>query len=269
MGKNYACTYMGAWEETLLRDATFKPSVYFRFIDDIFGVWLHGEEELNEFHRRANNVHSKTEVDLRVSRSEIEFLDVMVKLGTDGYIETDLFEKPTDSKSYLHFSSDHPSHMKKAIPYGLGLRMKRICTREDDYKKHRGNLKGRLLERGYPDSLVERELRKVDKVKRDTILTSRKNRDVQQRVPLALTYSRYLPNITAILKSKRHLLHRSERMASIFPSDPMVAYKRGKNLEDILVHGKTRRVLSDGRIAKSKTVVKVVSFVSGHMRVGS
>ena len=51
-------------------------------------------------------------------------------------------------------------------------------------------------------------------------------------------------NMTAILKSKRHLLHRSERMASIFPSDPMVAYKRGKNLEDILVHGKTRRVIS-------------------------
>ena len=52
--------------------------------------------------------------------------------------------------------------------------------------------------RGYPDSLVEKELRKVDKVKRDTILTIRKNRDAQQRVPLALTYSRYLPNITAI-----------------------------------------------------------------------
>ena len=54
----------------------------------------------------------------------IEFLDVVVKLDDRGFLTTDLYTKPTDSKSYLHFSSDHPIHTKKAIPFGLGLRAK-------------------------------------------------------------------------------------------------------------------------------------------------
>ena len=123
--------------------------------------------------------------------------------------------------------------------------MKRICTKEGDYRKHRGNLKARLVERGYPTSLVEKELGKVDGLKRDDILKNKKSRDTKQRVPLTITYSRYLPNITAILNNKRHLLHSSEKLAKIFPSDPMVAYKRGKNLKDMLVHNKTRRIISN------------------------
>ena len=135
--------------------------------------------------------------------------------------------------------------MIKAIPYGLGLRLKRICTREEDYRKHRDNLKARLVERGYPTSLVEKELKKVDRAKRDNILKGKRNRDEGQREPLSLTYSHCLPNIAAILKNKRHLLCRSEKMANIFSSDSMIAYKRGKNLKDMLVHNKTRRIISN------------------------
>ena len=53
-----------------------------------------------------------------------------------------------------------------------------------------------------------------------------------ERVRLALTFSLCLPNLPAILKRNRYLLHRSERMQDIFPSDLMVAYKRGRNLKD-------------------------------------
>ena len=91
---------------------TIKPAVYLRYIDDIFGIWLHGADELRAFHDRANKIHPKIQVDLRMSPSEIEFLDVIVKLQS-GVLSTDLFEKPTDSKTYLHFHSDHPMHTKK------------------------------------------------------------------------------------------------------------------------------------------------------------
>ena len=71
LGRNYACTYMGSWEEKLLDGAIYKPLVYFRFIDDIFGIWLHGEEKLKSFHRRANDIHPKIQVDLRTSQTEV------------------------------------------------------------------------------------------------------------------------------------------------------------------------------------------------------
>ena len=74
LGKNYACTYMGQWEKQLLSNAPFKPMIYWRYIDDIFGIWLHGEQELVRFHERANQIHPKIQVDLRTSHSQIEFL---------------------------------------------------------------------------------------------------------------------------------------------------------------------------------------------------
>ena len=122
--------------------------------------------------------------------------------------------------------------------------MKRICTRDEDFKRHRGNLKARLLEREYPASLVEHELIKVDKLNRDQLLAGRTAGDKEKRVPMAITFSQYLPKITDVLKSKRYLLHRSQRLAAIFPSDPMVACKRGRNLRDMLVHSKTKRTTS-------------------------
>ena len=147
-------------------------------------------------------------------------------------------------------------HTKKAIPFGLGLRMKRICTKEGDFRKHRENLKARLLEREYPPSLVENELRKVDRLNREQLLSEKATKNNSKRVPLAITFSQYLPNINAVLKSKRHILNRSQRLRSVFPSESMVAYKRGKNLKDVLVHRKTKGIISNQGVKKVESCGK-------------
>ena len=49
LGRNYACTYLGKWEQTLLENAKLKPLIFFRYIDDIWGVWPHSKESLLEF----------------------------------------------------------------------------------------------------------------------------------------------------------------------------------------------------------------------------
>jgi len=54
-----------------------------------------------------------------------------------GSLHTDLYTKPTDKHLYLHMESSHPEATKKAIPYGLGVRVKRICSEESNYRKHR------------------------------------------------------------------------------------------------------------------------------------
>ena len=81
LGRNYACTYLGSWEQELFKRCELKPLVYLRFIDDIFGCWLYGEESLKEFHMTANQIHDKIKVDLRHSKTELEFLDVKVRMS--------------------------------------------------------------------------------------------------------------------------------------------------------------------------------------------
>ena len=41
--------------------------------------------------------------------------------------------KPTDSHSYLLYSSSHPSHVKNSIPYSQFLRLRRLCNDDSDF----------------------------------------------------------------------------------------------------------------------------------------
>ena len=88
-GRNYACTYLGTWKEQLLNTSNHKPLVFFRYID-IFGIW-DGITELKKFHKTANKFHEIITIDLRTSKSDIEFLDV--KLNDRHELTTDLHEK--------------------------------------------------------------------------------------------------------------------------------------------------------------------------------
>lgn len=149
---------------------------------------------------------------------------------------------------YVRFDSDHPNHTKSSIPYGLGLRIKRICSEKGTYEKHRTDLKTNLVRRGYTDKFIEKELRKVDKIDRSSALKRSKRKKNTDRVPLVMTYSSHLPDIGYISKSRLNLLHRSERLKTIFKDPPLVAYRRGSNLGDILIHGKLNRAMGGNKV---------------------
>ena len=141
----------------------------------------------------ANSIHDKIKVDLRYSETEIEFLDVMVRISGQ-HLTTDLYTKPTDTKAYLHYSSDHPSHTKKAIPTGLAMRARRICSYDSDFEMHANDLCKKLVSRGYPEGEVRRDIDKVRKMDRAKLLEGRRVKQ-KEGVPLVVTYSSHLPNI--------------------------------------------------------------------------
>ena len=118
---------MGAWESQLFKEADKTPLVYFRYVDDIWGVWTFGEQDLHQFHEKANAIHPRIQVDLRFSTEEIEFLD-MVTFISGAELKTRKYSKLTARHLYLHHKSDHPVTVKNAIPYGLAVTSKRICS---------------------------------------------------------------------------------------------------------------------------------------------
>ena len=50
----YACTFMDMVETEFLEQQEIKPWVWLRYIDDIFFVWLEGEDKLLQFMKRLN-----------------------------------------------------------------------------------------------------------------------------------------------------------------------------------------------------------------------
>ena len=139
---------MAALEEKLLEQSQYKPWLWWRYIDDVFLVWTHGEEKLLEFVDFLNSAHHSIKFTVEYSKETVNFLDVQV-IKRGNKVVTDLYTKPTDTHQLLHRSSCHPGHTKKGIPYGQALRIRRICSEDSFFEKRLGNLENFLFDRGY------------------------------------------------------------------------------------------------------------------------
>ena len=115
MAPTYANLFVGDLEEKLLAQFPLKPYLWWRYIDDIFMVWTHGEDKLEDFINHINSLHSTMKFTHEFSESHISFLDVTVSLDNNNKISKDLFVKSTDTHQYLLHTSCHPSHIKN--PY--------------------------------------------------------------------------------------------------------------------------------------------------------
>ena len=59
LGMNYASIYMGSWEKELFRRSSCHSIAYLRFVDDVWGLWAHGAEALEEFFNVGNQIHPR------------------------------------------------------------------------------------------------------------------------------------------------------------------------------------------------------------------
>ena len=157
---SYACIFMDIVETKFLSQQEIKPLVWLRYIDDIFFVWLKGEDKLLQFMEKLNEFHPSLKFTYEYSRTKVNFLDVVVDVGACQLISSPFF-KPTDCYQYLHYESLHPAHVRRSIVYNQGLRIKRICSRKKDFEKHLQDLSSWLEKRAYPKWFIEKIFRRV------------------------------------------------------------------------------------------------------------
>ena len=139
---------MAELKEKILRKPECKPYLWWRYFDDIFFLWEHGEEKLKSFIDNFNKMHLNIKFTADWWKASINFLDVTVSI-TEGIIETDLYVQPTDSHQYLLSSSFHHFYYKKGIPYSQALKLNRTCSNNELFDKRYNAVEKYLLERGY------------------------------------------------------------------------------------------------------------------------
>ena len=81
MAVAFAVIFMAHIERQLLAASPFKPTLWKRFIDDIFSVWTISEQEINDFVSFANNFHPTIKFTCEMSSERIFFLDTEVFKG--------------------------------------------------------------------------------------------------------------------------------------------------------------------------------------------
>ncbi|KAK3519653.1 hypothetical protein QTP86_002842, partial [Hemibagrus guttatus] len=87
MGKKFAPSYanifMAKWEEGALATWPVKPLHYYRFLDDIWGVWAESELEFQKFVNHLNQFDHSIKVKHTLHPSEVTFLDTVTYKGGD------------------------------------------------------------------------------------------------------------------------------------------------------------------------------------------
>ena len=237
---SYANIYMNWFESTFVYTYPLQPIIWVRFLDDCFGIWTHGQEELDKFLTYLNGCHDHIKFTLESSTSSVNFLDTKVKLVNNAIL-TDLYCKPTDSHNYLLFNSAHPLKCKQSIPFSQFLRIRRICSTLEFYDNHVVEFANHFLKRGYPLELIEEAAVKARRLDRATLLAPKTNFEPQSEDNILVTT--YHPNdnsLPELVHGNWDLLGKSLATEFLHQKRPKLAYRRPQNLRDLLVQADVR-----------------------------
>ena len=209
-----------------------NPKIYSRFIDDIF-IASEQKIDLNEF------INSFDYLKLNIIKDKkIQFLDLEIHFDSIlNKLNFSLFIKKTNTFSYLNTKSNHPSHIFKNIPKSLFIRVRRICTKFNDYLYFCGLIYLHLIQCGYDARNLKYLILTVGNIDRkDLIEYKDKN---QQRFKADSFNFKLKYNEKIDLKSliKNSITKVNEN--NLFPNISLKSFfSVNNNIRDILIHGK-------------------------------
>ena len=228
-----------AWDEL---DTDSSPDEWWRFIDDCLFWWSGTPGDLLIFINFVNSVHPdiKFTCEFDFGTRSVVFLDLVIKVDEDGFIQTDIHTKANSKNTYLLPKSNHPSHICANIPYSLAYRVKRNCSRPEMVEQRLEELKEKLLQRDYRQRIIDNAFEKIRVLDRDKTLEKVvRVSDNEKRVRALFQFDLRLPNLSAIFRKNWQLMVSEDiRLKSVFPQTTMVCYTRGKNVREGLCTAK-------------------------------
>ena len=145
--------------------------------------------------------------------------------------------KPTETFQYTHFDSCHPPGVRKGFLKGEALRLLRTNSSKAKFDEHIALFKQRLQHRGYPDNLLNMILSEVNFSQRMSALQN-KQKTRKRILPFVTEYRPSMPDLKHILMNKWHLIQNQPLLRNIFKNPPLISYRKGRSLKDVLVRAK-------------------------------
>ena len=237
----FANIFMANIETQILSHSVQKPSIWKRYIDDIFSLWDISKADSEQFIEQANSYHPTIKFTAEISDTETTFLDTVVYKG-ERFKEQSILDikthfKPTETVQYTHYTSCHPPSVKIGFVKGEALRLLRTNSSNATFEENISNFRTRLLARGYPCNLIERTLSEIKFTERDSAL-KQDNKNKQEILPFVTQHEPSVPNIKQILMKNWHIIQNQPRLREIFKEPPIISFRKGKSLKDMLVRAK-------------------------------
>ena len=89
----------------------------------------------------------------------------------------------------------------------------------------------------------------LSEIERNALLAPKSKEEHQNRVPFVLPNNKTLPNVKQIINKHWHLLQINSNLRTAFKQEPIIAYRRNKNLGDLIGSNK---ILDNKVVHKNK-----------------
>ena len=119
-------------------------------------------------------------------------------------------------------------------PYGKFLGLRCICTKDYNFNVESRGLFLAYRKRDYPKHILEEHFHKASLFSQDELLDV-KAKEKSYRQVFVTTYNPANPDLMGIIRKCWPLLHTSRSLGGIFNKAPLCAFRRQKNLKDMLV----------------------------------
>ena len=144
-----------------------------------------------------------------------------------------MYVESTDYHQYLDYPSAHPNHIKCLIVYSQSLRARSSFSLESDFLKHCTKMKSWFLKRGYPENMIDEEMKKVKSSEK-----SSNNSKGSKGVPFVVTYHPSLNCLSRILKENLSILYMNREAKAVFSPGLMVSFRSARRISSYLVRAK-------------------------------
>ena len=75
---------MENFKQTIIASAENKPSLWLRYVDDVFSIWPHGDSELEKFLKHLNTQRPSIKFTIeKENKGKLPFLDILIDRHND------------------------------------------------------------------------------------------------------------------------------------------------------------------------------------------
>jgi len=148
--------FMEYIEERIMKDFSLKPKFWIRYVDDVFLIWPHGLEELENFFDSANNLFPSIKFTKELeTNNELAFLDVLVKKTAENQLSFEVYRKATHTDQYINGNSHHHKKHKMAIWSTLIHRALNVCSTPELLNKELAHIAKVATDNGHIINVVK------------------------------------------------------------------------------------------------------------------
>ncbi|XP_072358166.1 uncharacterized protein [Scyliorhinus torazame] len=192
--------------------------------------------EFEQFVHILNNHHASIKIKVITHEHTIDFLDTtvykVIKSNGEYKLATKVFFKPTDTHALLHTNSHHPKHVFRGLIKSQLTRFHRICSENSDFETAVHTLFTALQHRGY----TKRFLRYIKSNFLTELQNPSGNKNLSSKIPFVIQYNSKTTQINKLIK--KHFEKLKQDVVLLTQWNIVTAYKRNKNLKDLLVKTK-------------------------------